>query len=308
MNTPYTSVVIPVYNSQSSLKELVERLHATLDQEEGGFELILIDDGSKDGSWKTLQALKQQYPETLVAIQLVKNFGQHKAIVCGLNFSLGQVVITMDDDLQHPPEEIPKLIQRQRETQCDVVYGAYKKKQHGAVRTAGSYMVRRSSKYFADNELGEGSSFRLFARSVVDKIKNQQQTFMFIDEVLHWFTSDIEMVEVEHHPRKAGKSSYNFFKLTFLYFAVLVNYTAWPLRLMTYGGLALSIISFLIGVYFIVRRLLFDIQVEGFTAVIVTVLFSTSLMLICFGIVGQYLYKIYQSQNGKPPYKVRKVL
>jgi glycosyltransferase involved in cell wall biosynthesis len=302
------SVVIPVYNSQENLVELVSGINRVLSVRGDSFEIVLVDDGSKDGSWNVLSELKKDAPDMITAVKLAKNFGQHKAILCGFNFSRGELVITMDDDQQHPPEEIAKLLATYAETQSDVVYGLPVDRQHGKLRSAGSLLTRRSSKYFGDNETGEGSSFRLITREVVDKIKLHNQTFMFIDEIIHWFTTDISMVDVEHHPRRRGKSQYNLVKLTRLYLNVLVNYSVWPLRLMTYGGLLLSLISFSLGIFFVIKKYAFDDIVPGFTATIVTILFSTSLILICFGIIGQFLYKMHQSQSGKPSYKIRKVL
>jgi glycosyltransferase involved in cell wall biosynthesis len=308
MKTIDISIVIPVYNSAKSLKELFERINRTLLSSGKSYELILVDDGSKDESWKVLKEIKKNNTENVLAIRLEKNVGQHNAIICGFNFSKGSIVITMDDDLQHPPEEIPKLIQQYEKSQSEVVYGIYKSRKHGFMRSAGSYMVQKSAKYFADYKGNVGSSFRLFTRPIIDQIKNHSQNFIFIDEIIHWYTGDIDFVPVEHHARKQGKSSYNLIKLIRLYFSVLVNFTAWPLKIMTYIGSLSSILSFLIGVRFIIKKMYFNQEVEGFTALIVAITFSTSLILICLGIIGQYLYKIYQQQNGKPPYAVNIVL
>ncbi|MFT6982581.1 MAG: undecaprenyl-phosphate 4-deoxy-4-formamido-L-arabinose transferase [Crocinitomicaceae bacterium] len=302
------SIVIPVYNSSASLQELQKRISAAMEVVGKSYELILVDDGSRDGSWKELKKVKEVGGNTVTAVRLEKNVGQHNAILCGFGLSRGNVIITMDDDLQHPPEEIAKLLSQYEESQPDVVYGIYKVKEHGRMRSAGSFIVQKSSKYFADYKGGVGSSFRLFNREIVDKIKGHPQSFVFIDEIIHWYTGDIDTVEVEHHPRKEGKSSYTLFKLTRLYFNILINYTAWPLKFMIYGGMLASLFSFFIGVFYIVKKVFYNVDVEGFTALIVAITFSSSLILMSLGIIGQYLYKIYQQQNGKPPYSINKVL
>ena len=302
------SIVIPVYNSSESLLELQDRIATTMASVGKSYELILVDDGSRDRSWQKLKEVKEIGGDTIVAIRLEKNVGQHNAILCGFGFSRGKLIISMDDDLQHPPEEIPKLLAQYDKSQPDVVYGIYKVRKHGRVRSAGSYVVKKSAKYFADYKGGVGSSFRLFNRSIVDKIKGRPQSFVFIDEIIHWYTGDIDTVEVEHHPRKIGKSSYSLFKLLRLYINILINYTAWPLKLMIYGGMLASFVSFLVGVLFIIKKIFFNADVEGFTALIVAITFSSSLILMSLGIIGKYLYKIYQQQNGKPPYAVNKVL
>lgn len=302
------SIVIPVFNSQDNLEELFQRIDKVLTETGKRFQIIFVDDASKDNSWQKLQSIKGIGQGKVTAIQLKKNAGQHNAIICGLNLSQGNITITMDDDLQHPPEEIPKLLKTYEQTQSDVVYGMYRSKKHGAIRSAGSAAVQQSTKYFADYGKASGSSFRLFSKDLVNKLKGHSQAFVYLDEIIHWYTSNISQVEVEHNERKSGKSSYSFFKLTSMYLGVLINFTAWPLRLMTGFGLLFSLISFLVGLVFIYRRLNYDIEVPGFTALIVAIAFSTSLMLFCFGIIGQYLYKIYQKQHGKPPYTIKEML
>lgn len=302
------SIVIPVYNSAKSLLELQQRIRRVMEVSGKTWEVILVDDGSKDESWQQLRKVKEEGGSEIVAIRLEKNVGQHNAIICGLNFSRGAIVITMDDDLQHPPEEIPKLIAQYEKSKPDVVYGIYKSREHGRMRTAGSYIVQKSAKYFADYKGGVGSSFRLFDRRIVEKLKTTPQNFVFIDEIIHWYTGDIDTVPVEHHQRKEGKSSYSFFKLMKLYVSILVHFTAWPLRIMVYGGMIAALLSFAVGIFYIMKKMFYHVDVEGFTALIVTITFSTGLILMSLGIIGQYLYKIYQHQNGKPPYSVKKVL
>jgi polyisoprenyl-phosphate glycosyltransferase len=296
------SVVIPVYNSAATLAELSERVHAVM-KSQGSFELLLIDDGSADESWKTLKELKKNHPETIRIVRLSRNFGQHNAITCGFTLSKGEHVITMDDDLQHPPEEIPKLIAKVKETDADVVYGIPKTRRHSAFRVAGSYFTRRSSKMVKGNT--EGSSFRVIRKSVVDQVSSHHNNAMiFIDEILSWYTSLISTVDVEHHARKKGKSGYTNIGLVRLYFDIVVNHSAVPLKLMTWIGFLSSVITLLLGVVFIARKFLMKVPV-GFTAQIVAILFSASILMMCMGIVGQYLYKLFLLQNRKPNFSIR---
>lgn len=307
MPDPNISVVIPVYNSSATLVILLEELARSL----SGvctYELILVDDRSADNSWQILQTLKQKYPEQLTAIRLSRNFGQHNAISCGISFAKGELVVTMDDDLQHPPAEIPKLLARYKETDADVVYGAYIDKRHEAWRNAGSWFLRKSSK-IAEGNHSEATSFRLIRRELALKaIDHLHGGFVFIDEILNWYTSNIVHTPVHHHPRKSGKSTYTVRKLFKLYFDIVVNYSAVPLRWMMRIGLLASVVTFGMGTYFIYRKLFMHVKEEGFTALIVAVLFSTSVLMLCVGIIGQYLYKLYQIQNRRPPFSIDKVL
>lgn len=300
------SIVIPVYNSASMLKDLFAGIHQALEGRYG-YEVIFVDDGSRDGSWVKLEELKKAYPDHITAIRLRRNYGQHNALVCGFGFAKGDAVITMDDDFQHPPSEIPLLIEKFLETKVDAVYGIPRNKQHAPIRVFGSYFVRKTSRYAADT-IGEGSSFRLLKKSLVEKIlEHQHHSFLFVDEIMQWYTGNIATVEVEHHARREGKSGYSFRKLVGLYGNLLVNHTAIPLKLMTWIGLASSIVCFLLGVHFIYRKLMFDVKL-GFTAQIVAVLFSASVLMLCMGIVGQYMYKLFLLQNRRPPFSIDKHL
>ncbi|MCX6294654.1 MAG: glycosyltransferase family 2 protein [Bacteroidetes bacterium] len=297
------SVIVPVFNSEEILGELVLRVHGVFEKNNSSFEIILVDDGSQDESWKKIEELKIQYPKTLKAIKLTKNFGQHNATLCGIGLSIGNQIITIDDDLQFPPEEINKLIQCFEKTNADLVYGVPENKKHSAIRNAGTYYVKATS-----NQSKGGSSFRLLKRTICDEIiEKHQNNFLFLDTIVTWYTNNIETVLVEHLPRKSGKSGYSLSKLISLYFNIIINYSAVPLKLMTYGGLFFSIITFLFGIRFIYKKLVHHVPI-GYTSIIVTVLFSTSLILLCLGIIGQYLYKLYQMQNKKPPYSIQKLI
>jgi glycosyltransferase involved in cell wall biosynthesis len=297
------SIVVPVYNSTSSLHELTSRIHLAIQNCNKSFELILVDDGSSDESWNEIEKLKKSFPETLKAIKLNKNYGQHNATLCGIHFSKGDQVITIDDDLQFPPEEISKLIACFENTNADIVYGIPESKKHSAIRNAGTYYIKATS----DQTKG-GSSFRLIKRSICDEIiQNHQGSFLFIDTVITWYTNNIETTLVLHEHRKQGKSGYSLKKLVSLYFNILINYSALPLKLMTYGGLLFSIITFIFGLRFLYRKLVHNVPL-GYTSLIVSILFSTSLILLCLGIIGQYLYKLYQLQNKKPTYSVQKTI
>lgn len=301
MNSPELSIIIPVFNSASSLDELCAEIdkhvsHLT-------YEMILVDDGSKDDSWARIDLLKKRYGSKLIGVRLSRNYGQHNALVCGFTFATGAVLVTIDDDLQHPPSEIPKLIEKYRNSDADVVYGIYENKQHSSIRNAGGSFARRSSK-FAVGNVGIGSSFRLLKRSIaLQVILHKNQANLFIDEILHWYTGRFEQVSVEHHPRKHGQSGYTFRRLVGIYFDTMINYTAIPLKVMTWLGLLSSVATFAMGIRFIFRKLMYDVE-PGFTAQIVTILFSTSLLMFCMGIIGQYLHKIYHLQSHRPSYSI----
>lgn len=301
---PKYSIIVPVYNSSESLTELIQRINSTMTGR--SYEIILIDDGSADNSWEILKQLKEKNTHISI-IQLSRNFGQHSALFCGFNFCSGEYIVTIDDDLQHPPEEILKLIAEQEKSGADVTYGIYRIKQHSMFRNSGSYMIRKSSKLVAGYS-GMGSSFRLIRRDIIQKIvEGHKQNFFYLDEVFYWYTSSFSYAEVEHQPRKHGRSGYNLIKLFSLYFNIVVNYSAVPLKIMTRLGLLFSLISFVLCVWFFYRKLVHHVPL-GYTSIIVTILFSASIIMFCLGIIGQYLYKMYQSQQNRPPYSIREIV
>ena len=306
MNNIEYSVVVPVFNSENNLNELFDRINKVFNELDKKFEIIFIEDGGSDRSWEVLTKLKKENPEIITAIKLNKNFGQHNATICGFNFAKGEFIITLDDDLQNPPEEIKKLIAACQEKESDVVYGVYEKKKHTRMRNIGSASIKMTSKKFLKGT-GKGSSFRLIKREIINKITEHHHHFVFIDEILLWYTDSFSFVFVEHHKRPEGKSGYSSRKLFTLISDLIYFYTNIPLKIMVYGGLIVSFVSLVLGIQFIIKKLFFDIPL-GYTSLIVTILFSTSIIVFSLGVIGGYLSRIYLVQNKKPSYIVKKVL
>lgn len=300
------SVIVPVYNSQNSLKELFERLSACFAQVGAEFTVIFIDDNSKDDSWQVVCGLKDEFPAQVKAIRLSKNFGQHNAILCGMHFIDGGNVITIDDDLQIPPEEIPKLIEHQKQTGADVVYGTFKSKKHSILRNFGSYLLGKIFQYFAST-VGQGSPFRLIRNEIAEKLTNTNQSLIFLDEALGWFTERIEFVNVDHHKRKEGASGYSFIKLFFHTLNLIVSYTSLPLRVMTYFGLISALVCIGVGIHYIYLKYTYGAEL-GFTALIVAIFFSASIILLSLGIIGEYIRRLHATQYKKPPFAIRTVI
>ncbi len=306
MTSPDYSIVVPVYNSEGTLEELFSRTKAVFASLGKTFEMVFVDDFSRDKSWEILIHLKELNPEEVVAIKLSKNFGQHNAVFCGLEHSQGETIITIDDDLQVLPEEITKLIDSFNTTDADLVYGYYGKKQHSWIRNFGSFFIKKSSRLLLQSP-GQGSSFRLMTRELAKSILKHTQHFMYIDELLLWYTGNISFVEVTHHKRSVSHSGYSTWKLMKMSFNIVVFYTAVPLRIMTYGGFILSVLSFILAIRFIINKLIHDVPL-GYTSLIVAILFSTSIIMLCLGMIGEYLTRIYKVQNKKPPYSIKKIL
>jgi undecaprenyl-phosphate 4-deoxy-4-formamido-L-arabinose transferase len=304
---PDYSIVVPVYNSSESLQELYVRIGKTMAQIEGSFEVIFVDDDSADASWSILESIQKTAPDKVIAIRLARNFGQHNATICGIAQATGQYIITIDDDLQNPPEEIAKLVETMQSSDADLVYGIYGKKHHSMARNLGSGALKGWSRRIYKTK-GNGSSFRLMKSSLAKNLLNHQINFMYIDELFNWYTSHIAFVLVDHVKRPYQQSTYTSHRLFSMLSNLIIYYTAMPLKMMVYGGFTTAMLSFLTGLLFIYRKLVHGIPIVGFTALIVTILFSTSIILISLGVIGEYLSRIYMVQNRKPPFSIKTVL
>lgn len=307
MAQPRYSVVVPVYNSEETLEELFDRSKLVFEKLGAAFEFVFVEDCGTDHSWDVLKSLKEKHPDQVTAIKLHRNYGQHNATICGFSFARGEVIITIDDDLQHPPEEMLKLISRFEETNADIVYGVFRKKQHSRLRNISSRSVKSTSRLLLKGT-GKGSSFRLIKKEIIGKLLNHTIHFVFIDQLLLWHTNDFEFVEVDHQKRRIKKSGYTAKKLFMLATDLTYFYTNIPLKLMVYGGLIMSLVFFLLGLRFILQKWLFNVTVPGYTSTIVTILFSTGIIVFSLGIIGGYLSRIYMVQTNKPPFTVKKVL
>ena len=305
MSSTLYSIVCPVFNSEDSLRELLLRTAEMFSKHTLNFEMIFVDDASTDGSWIEIEKLKNDFPDKISGIQLSRNFGQHNATLCGINQARGQFIITIDDDLQNPPEEIPMLINKQQETGAELVYGIFgKNKHHARWRNAGSKVVKKMSKTYRKTP-GDGSSFRLLNRSLADHLQRHDHSFIFLDEVLLWYTNSVAFALVKHEKRKYRQSGYSPFKIWKLTANLVFYYTNLPLKLLFYGGLSMSFIGFVLIMYFLTMKILHDVPL-GYTSLIVAILFSSSVILLGMGVIGEYLSRIYNMLNKKPPYAVRK--
>jgi glycosyltransferase involved in cell wall biosynthesis len=304
---PQYSVVVPVYNSEKTLDELCTRIHNTFRNLNETVEIILVNDGSTDNSWNIIRELKKKYPENFTAVHLRGNFGQHKALLCGFQYARGEYVFTIDDDLQFSPEDMETLIVRMKDTSADLVYGTYREeRQHSKTRKYGSLLIGIIFEKFG-NTVGQGSSFKIIHRSVIEKIKDYNHSFTFIDEILSWHTTKIEWAQVNHSARREGTSGYSIFRLAFLSINLIFGYTTVPLRFMTWFGFLSFWICLFIVAYFIYLKITMGSPL-GFTALIVSVFMSTGLILFSLGIIGEYLNRLFALQHRKPSYLIQEIL
>ncbi len=307
---PVYSVVIPVYNSGAILTELTERLIKVFDQEMGEpFEVIFVDDLSPDHSWAVLESLHRK-DNRIKAVQLMDNTGQHTATMCGFTYVRGDYAITMDDDLQHLPEEIPHLVKAIKNNEkADIIIGSYISKRHNLIRNLGTKLFNRLTSSLFKKPLDlKMTSFRIMNRQVVDALVTMRVDNPRIGYLLLMITKRIYNTPVQHAERKAGRSGYNFKRVFKDSVENVLSYSSLPLRMMIFLGFISAVICFILSFYYLYRYLFIGIAVPGWTTVILLLLFFFGITLFSIGLVGEYLIRIIRETKKYPQYTVRKEL
>jgi len=301
------SVVIPVYRSAPTLGPLLRRALDVLDGTGLDYEVVFVEDGSPDDSWRALEALRRERPERVVAIQLMRNYGQHNALMCGFRHARGAYVVTMDDDLQNPPEEIPKLLAAMAGGDYDLVYGAYGGKKHSAWRNFSSGVVNAFYRRVFRSAVTV-TSFRIIRRRLLESIFSYDLNFTFIDGLLAWNTQRIGQVAVEHLPRADGPSGYSLTKLTILALNLFTNFSLLPLQMVSIVGLVTALLGLLGALVYLTLFLFSEITVPGYASTIIAILVMGGVQLLSLGIMGEYLGRLHLNVNRKPQYVERTVL
>jgi glycosyltransferase involved in cell wall biosynthesis len=302
---PALSIVIPVYNGAASIAELVEALEA-LDIA-GGHEIVLVNDGSPDNSLDVCRGLVARGRVPITLVDLARNFGEHNAVIAGLRHARGAYVITMDDDLQNPPEEVARLLAHAQEGGHEVVYTYYDEKKHALWRNLGSRFTNWVAGFVLDKPKGFYlSSFRCMSAFVVHEIVRYEGPFPYVDGLILQVTQDIDRLLVRHLPRAVGRSNYTLRRLLRLWMSMFVNFSVMPLRISTLTGFALSVLGALGGAAAIVEALFFS-PPPGWASLFAAVLLLSGVQLMILGIIGEYLGRLYLTANQKPQSVVKAV-
>lgn len=305
MNEKKLSIIIPVYNSENIVDKTVARLIEFLSIKKYNSEILLINDGSSDKSWEIIKNLANKFPE-VHSINLLKNYGQHTAVFCGIQKSTGDFLITMDDDLQNPPEEIEHLVRKISSEDLDLVFGKFKQKKHSTFRKFGTKVIGYLNKKIFDKPDDIVlTNFRIFTKEVAQRVSQHKTMSPYIPGLLLMYSNKIANVEVEHKARLQGKSNYTLFKIISLVGRLLFNYSTYPLRLLVTIGGAVSISSFLIGLFYLFTGLVHGRQVKGWTTLVVLLSFLNGLILAGLGIIGEYLKRILNQISFLKSYEIK---
>lgn len=305
MDQPYLSIVIPVYNEESNLAPLMERLYPSVQGTGRSFEIIFTNDGSRDRSLEILRGIVQDYPGVKV-IEFNGNFGQHMAILAAFEMSQGEIVITMDADLQNPPEEIPRLI-AEIEKGHDVVGTIRQKRQDSLFRRMASRIVNITTNKMTGMRMNDyGCMLRAYHRYVVDNINRCRETTTFIPALAQTFASNPAEIEVAHSERAQGESKYSFYNLIRLNFDLMTGFSVVPLQLFALLGIITAILSLAFALFLFVRRFIVGAEVEGVFTLFAILFFFIGIIILGIGIVGEYVGRIYQEVRKRPRFVVRR--
>jgi dolichol-phosphate mannosyltransferase/undecaprenyl-phosphate 4-deoxy-4-formamido-L-arabinose transferase len=305
--TPDISIIIPVYNSDQSLHELTERCKTVLDPLCICYELIFVDDGSSNPeSWPTLEKIASQEKQRVSVVQLSTNFGQQAATLCGLGMAKGRYAITMDDDLQHAPEDIPQLWAKRAH---DIVIGTIEHKHHAGWRN----LCSKFKGYFDYKLVGKPkhitlSPYRMISRLVIDGILAQTSIYPFIPAMMFSVSSDVINVPVNHAPRKYGASTYTLRKMIGMFANLMINNSSYLLHLIGRVGLAAFCLTGAMGIYILFRKLIWDISATGWTSLFLAIAFLGGLNLLAVSVIGEYLVRIIRTIENKPRFCIRQRL
>jgi len=308
MNTPEVSIIIPVYNEEAGLPALFARLYPALDALATGYEVIFINDGSRDRSAAVLREQWQDRPDVTRVILLAANAGQHMAIMAGFEHCRGQIVVTLDADLQNPPEEIAKLIAKMREG-YDYVGSIRQNRQDSAFRRWASKAMNGLRERITRIKMtDQGCMLRAYSRSVVAAINSCAEVNTFIPALAYSFAQRPTEIEVAHEERHAGESKYSLYSLLRLNFDLMTGFSVVPLQWFSMTGIAISLLSALFVIFLVIRRLVVGPEAEGLFTLFGIAFFLIGLTLFGVGMLGEYVGRIYQQVRHRPRYIVGAVL
>jgi glycosyltransferase involved in cell wall biosynthesis len=293
------SVIIPVFNAESCLEQTTQKVVEAMDLMNKSYEIILIDDGSRDHSWEKIKQLKNTY-SSVKGIRLNKNYGQHNVMLCGLNNCTGNYIITIDDDLEQNPKDIEQLYKIIVDKKLDVVYGIPEYVKKSFTRRLFTFIFKFTSR-IENKNADKGSSFRIFTSKMKDNVVNHTGSLFFLDEILLWYTNKVDYHKVQYAPSQKKQSGYSYNALFDLSLRLSSISSTMPLRIVRTLGFYIFIASFVLAGVFIARKFMFKVPM-GYTSLIVAILFSTGIITFSLGIIGEYLGNLIALSNKKPAY------
>ena len=301
------SIIIPVYNGEQTVEKLYDRIKQFF-ADKYNYEVIFVYDCGKDNSWEVLLKIKMQNPQNVKLIRLSRNYGQHNALICGFEYAKGDFIVTMDEDLQHAPEDIQKLIDKQKEMDYDVVYGKYEIRNHSRFRNAGSSILKRIIDVGIPDIHPDYSAFRLIKAGIAKSCITMRNSYTFLDGYISWITTNCSSCIVSHSERQGGVSAYTFSKLINHTINIFVTFSNLPIRFLTKLSFFVLFVMTLYSTYIIIRKLVFNDLAMGYPSLVIIVGFGVGLIMLALGIIGEYIYRINLKTTQRPNYNIDKTI
>jgi glycosyltransferase involved in cell wall biosynthesis len=306
MTTPGLSIVIPVYRGANTIGQVVAELSAL--KPEGGLEIILVNDGSPDNSGDVCRSLLPHATVPITYIEHARNYGEHNAVMTGLRRARGNYVITMDDDMQNPSEEVVHLYDHSRNGGWDVVYTRYAVKQHALWRNVGSRFANAVADRLLDKPKGLYlSSFRCMSRLVVESVTRYDGPYPYVDGLIMQITQRIDSIEVKHLPRIEGRSNYTLTRLVRLWLNLATSFSLAPLRMAIFLGIGMSVLGTIAAAATIAEALITRATPSGYASTMVVILLVGGVQSMILGVLGEYVGRTFLSANGKPQGTIRDI-
>ena len=307
-SVPDVSVIIPVYNEELCLEELCRRLYQVLRGMKGTFEVLFVDDGSSDGSFALLTSLSKKY-RPMKVIRFSRNYGQHPAVTAGMAESRGKVVVTLDADLQNPPEEIPKLVEAVRQG-YDIAAGWREHREDSIFRTLPSKIVNRLISRVTTVKLHDyGCMLRAYSRALVDRFLQCQERATYITALMNMLSRNVIEVPVRHDARTKGQSKYRFFSLLNFVLNIMIGFSDYPIRIVSWAGFLFSVVGVGLGAELLIYRLVHGSgEGAGLSSFVAVMLVLFGIQFILLGLMGEYLARIYSEVQKRPRYVVDKII
>jgi glycosyltransferase involved in cell wall biosynthesis len=300
---PKYSIVIPVFNEAENIQELHTRLNDVMGTLQEPYEVIYIDDGSTDSSMQIIRQICHS-EDHVRSIQFTRNFGQIPAVMAGCDIAMGDIVITLDADLQNPPEEIPKLIDKINEG-YEVVFGVFPQRKHNTFRRAGSWFAKWVLSHTISVDRTDISGFRAMKSCVVDQLRPFKEKSIFLSGLLCWMGYKVGTIEVNHDARYFGKEKYGPLKLLGRWLDMVISFTELPLKIATLGGMILGMAGFALALFYLIRYLLHGSSVPGFATIVILITCFSGIQLFSVGVIGEYIGRMNREVKNRPNYIIR---
>lgn len=304
---PIISIVSPVYRAEKIVAKLVSEIQKTMFSMNISYEIILVDDRSPDNSWETMKILSAKFSE-VKSIRLSRNFGQHPAIIAGLSQAKGEWIVVMDCDLQDQPKEIEKLFNKTKEG-FDVVLAKRENRKDGFLKKLSSRIFHKIYGYLTETKFDNTiANFGIYNKKVIDEVLEMNDYIKSFPLFANWVGFSTTVVEVEHAKRDSGKSTYTFPKLLSLAFNTVISFSNKPLKLFVKFGMIISLLSFLVGTFYIIESINHKIEVLGYASIIVSIWFLSGIIITIIGFTGIYIGKIFDQSKGRKSFIIDKII